>query len=136
MKKLMVITFCMVLVLGVSAQTHSISGYHGSVAYIVQPRMSVGIGFAPYYSPFGYYGFPYGIPYGGYYPYGPTSRPTTLQRKEDEIRSDYEDKIYSVHHDDSLTAKEKRQTIRELKKQRKKEIHDLVANYHKEPVTK
>jgi hypothetical protein len=136
MKKLMVITLCMGLAFGVAAQTHSISAYHGTVGYVIQPRMSVGIGFAPYYSPFGYYGFPFGIPYGGYYPYGANSRPTTLQRKEDEIRADYEDKIYSVHHDDSLTSKEKRQAVRDLKKERKKEIHDLVANYHKQPETK
>jgi hypothetical protein len=136
MKKLMVITFCMGMLFGASAQVHSIGAYHGSVGYVVQPRISVGIGFAPYYSPFGYYGFPFGIPYGGYYPYGAFSRPTTLQRKEDEIRSDYEDKIYSVHHDDSLTAKQKRQEVRSLKKERKKEIHDLVANYHNQPVTK
>jgi hypothetical protein len=136
MKKLMVITMCLGLALGASAQVHSIGAYHGSVGYVIQPRISVGIGFAPYYSPFGYYGFPYGIPYGGYYPYGPLGRPSTLQRKEDEIRSDYEDRIYSVHQDTSLTAKQKRQSIKDLKKQRKKDIHDLVANYHNQPVTK
>lgn len=136
MKKLMVITLCLGLVFGASAQVHSIGAYHGSVGYVIQPRISVGIGFAPYYSPFGYYGFPYAIPYGGYYPYGAYGRPSTLQRKEDEIRSDYEDRIYSVHQDETLTAKQKRQEIRGLKKQRNKDIHDLVANYHKQPVTK
>ena len=116
-----------------AAQSHGgVVGVH-SYGYVVQPRISVGFGYYPFYSPFGYYG----LPYGAYYPYGAGySRQSNLQRKEDEIRSDYADRIYSVHQDNNLTSKQKRQEIRALKKQRKQDIHDLVVNYHKQPVTK
>lgn len=124
---------CMGLGFAATAQTHGISGVH-SYGYVIQPRVSVGFGYYPFYSPFGYYGFPY-----GYYPYSYGNmygRPSNLQRKEDDVRSDYADRIYSVKQDNSLTSKEKRQQIRDLKKQRKQDIHDLIANYHNQPVTK
>ncbi|HEY8735202.1 MAG TPA: hypothetical protein VIL90_11590 [Puia sp.] len=138
MKKLMVIAMCLGFAYGASAQRgHSIGGgYHGG-GYLVRPRISVGIGYySPFYSPFGYYGYPYwGFPYGSYYPYGGAyGRPSKLQKKEADIRSDYADRIYSVRHDNSLTSKQKRQAVRSLKKERSKEIHDLVANYHRQPV--
>jgi hypothetical protein len=133
MKKCMVIAICLALVYGAQAQHgHVVAVYHGPV-YVYRPSLSFGVGyFAPFYSPFGYYGFPYS----GYYPYAGYSSPSKLQRQEADIRADYEDRIYSVRQDSSLTKKEKRQNIRSLKKQRDQEIHDLVANYHKEPVTK
>jgi hypothetical protein len=126
MKKLVVIAICLGLVYGASAQKgHSVAVYHGSV-------YGPGIGFGFGYPPFGYFG----VPYGGYYPYGYAyHNPSKLQKKEMDIKSDYEDRIYSVHHDDSLTNKQKRQTVRSLKKQRDQEIHDLVQNYHKQPVS-
>jgi hypothetical protein len=61
------------------------------------------------------------------------NRPSKLQKEEEDIRSDYADRIYSVRQDDSLTNKRKRQEVRVLKKQRDQEIHDLVADYHKKP---
>ncbi|HEV3222795.1 MAG TPA: hypothetical protein VGZ90_07950 [Puia sp.] len=133
MKKLMIILICAGFAYGAEAQSHGgVAGVH-SYGYIVQPRISVGFGYYPFYSPFGYYG----LPYGAYYPYGAAyARPSNLERKENEIRSDYSDRIFSVHQDSSLTSKQKRQEIRALKKQRKQDIHDLVVNYHKQPVTK
>jgi len=139
MKKLMVLVMCLGLVYTASAQrghTVVVGGYHGGV-YAFQPRVAVGVGFyPPFYSPFGYYGFPYwSFAYGGYFPYGSSYNSSSkLQRKESDIRSDYADRIYSVRQDNSLTNKQKRQTVRSLKKQRDQEIHDLVANYHKQPV--
>src|SRR5450631_3008467 len=97
MKKLMIIVMCLGLVFGAAAQQgHKVVGvYHGGV-YTFRPRVAVGF-YSPFYSPFGY-GFPYwGLPYAGYYPYGGGySRPSNLQRKEEDIRLDYADKIYSV----------------------------------------
>jgi len=141
MKKLMVIVMCLGLTYGALAQSgHKVGFYHGPV-YAYRPAVGVGVGYyATFYNPYGFYGFygfPYwGFPYGGYYPnafaYG---HPSKLERKEQEIRSDYADRIYSVRQDNSLTNKQKRQTVRSLKKQRDQDIHDLVANYHTQPVT-
>ncbi len=133
MKKLLIIVMCVGLAFAAKAQ--KISGVH-SYAYVIPPRVSVGFGYYPFYSPYGYYGF-YGYPFGYYpYPYGSVyGRPSNLQRKEDDIRADYADRIYSVKQDKSLTSKQQREQIRALKKERKQAIHDLVVNYHKQPVT-
>jgi hypothetical protein len=129
MKKLMIAVMCLGFAYVAAAQTHGGVALH-SYGYVVQPRISVGFGYYPFYSPFGYYG----LPYGAYYPYGaPYYRPSNLQRKEDAIRADYDDRIYSVRQDNTLSSKQKRQEIHALKKQRKQDIHDLVANYHKQP---
>jgi hypothetical protein len=130
MKKLFVVAICAGLTFTAAAQkVRSVAVYHSVYAY--RPAIGFGIGYyPPFYSPFGYYG----LPYGAYYPYGSMySRPSKLQRQEEDIRSDYADRIYSVRQDDSLTNKQKRQEVRTLKKQRDQEIHDLVTSYHKQP---
>jgi hypothetical protein len=136
MKKLLVILFCSVFSLGVIAQHgHAVvvGAYHGPV-YVYHPPVFVGV-YSPFYGPYGFYGIPFGgFPYPGYFPYPSTYyTPSKLQKKEADIKSDYDDRIYSVRQDSSLTNKEKRQAVRSLKKQRNQEIHDLVANYHKQP---
>jgi hypothetical protein len=129
MKKLLFILLCSGIALGATAQHKVVGIYHGAYAF----RPSIGIGFySPFYGP---YGLPYwGLPYPGYYPYGMGySRPSNLQRKEEDIRMDYADRIYSVKEDSTLTNKQKRQEIRSLKKERDQNIHELVMNYHKQP---
>lgn len=134
MKKLLVISLFLVFGYSASAQhghTVVVGAYHAPV-YVYRPPVFVGL-YSPFYAPFGYYGIPYGA-YGGYYPYpGVYNSPSKLQKKEAEIRSDYADRIYSVKQDSSLSNKEKRQAVRSLKKQRNQDIHDMVANYHKQP---
>jgi|SRR5450432_1105287 len=130
MKKIIVIVMCVGLVYGATAQkVHTVAVYHGPV-YVYPPSFGVGY-FSPFYRPFGYYG----LPYAGSYPYGMAKSSSKLQEKEEDIRSDYADRIYSVRQDNSLTNKEKRKNVRALKKERNQEIHDLVVNYHKKPVT-
>ena len=130
MKKVLILVLSAISFAKVQAQaSHSIGAFR-TYSY-AHPHVSLGFGFyAPYYSPFGYYAFPFSpiYPYTGVY--GPTSN---LQRKEEDIRMDYQDRIYSVHQDTSLTSKQKRQLIHSLKQERKKEIHALVVNYHKQP---
>src|SRR5450432_1407570 len=130
MKKLLVIAMCMATLYGASAQTFhgSVGAYHGPV-YVYRPAVGIGLGYySPYYNPYGLYSYPYGF----YNPNGSaTAHLSKLQMKEEDIRSDYADRIYSVRHDASLSSKEKRQTVHLLKKQRKQDIRDLVANYHK-----
>ena len=131
MKKLIVVVvICVGLGFTASAQkVRTVAVYHNVHAY--HPAIGFGFGYyPPFYSPFGFYG----LPYGAYYPYGNMySRPSKLQKEEEDVRSDYADRIYSVRQDDSLTNKQKRQEVRALKKQRDQEIHDLVADYHKKP---
>jgi hypothetical protein len=121
-----------------SAQSrHTLSGSQATAVYIVHPPIIVGA-YSPFYSPYGFYGYPIGYPGIGFGPYGPYrmsySVPSPLEKKEADIRADYKDRIYSVKQDNSLSSSEKRQAIRDLKKQRKQDIKDLVANYHRKPV--
>ena len=139
MKKILGILMCSVLVLTAAAQHgHSIvvGGYRGPVyAYQAPVMVGVGVGlYSPFYAPFGYYGVPYWALSYGYIPYGGAYySPSKLQRKEADIRSDYADRIYSVKQDNSLSSAQKKEAIHSLKKQRDQEIHDLEANYHRQP---
>src|SRR5512143_2912805 len=107
MKTLMVILSLVIITFGASAQRHAVSSGSPKPVYILRPRIIVGA-YSPFYSPFGYYGYPFGYSPFGYYPYNPYwsgyNRPTPLQKKEADIRADYEDRIYSVRHDDSLNS--------------------------------
>jgi hypothetical protein len=137
MKKLIVSLFLAGIVLCVSAQRgHVVASSGPKTVYVVRPQIVVGA-YSPFYSPFGYYGYPFMYSPFGYYPYYPYGmgykRPTELQKKEEDIRADYQDRIHSVRQDNSLSSSEKRQTIHSLKKQRKQDIKDLVANYHRRP---
>ena len=132
MKKLFVIMICVGAGFTAAAQkvrTVPVPVYHH--VYAFRPVYGFGVGYyPPFYSPFGFYG----LPYGAYYPYGAVySKPTRLQKEEEDIRADYSDRIYSVRQDDSLTNKQKRQEVRALKKQRDQEIHDLIVSYHQRP---
>jgi hypothetical protein len=139
MKKLMVIAMCLGLTYGASAQRGHGGfyggGYHGGF-YAYQPRISVGFGYySPFWGPYGYYGMPlWAYPYGPYGAYGGGvyGSGSKLQKQEADIRSDYADRIYSVEQDNTLTNKQKRQTIRALKKQRDEDVHNLVVNYHRQ----
>ncbi|MEO5592774.1 MAG: hypothetical protein ABIR15_04695 [Chitinophagaceae bacterium] len=131
MKKLMVIAVALGLAFGASAQRfgHGGFGRGGGHVYIAPPRVSVGIGYspfyAPYYSPFGY------SPYGYNNVYGRSYRPSKMEMKIEDIKNDYKDKIYSAKHDDSLTRKERRQTVHQLRSERDQAINDLKRNYYK-----
>jgi hypothetical protein len=138
MKTLMVSALWLVIAAGAQAQGgHTVSGRPATV-YIVHPRIIVGA-YSPFYSPFGLYGYPFGYPAFGYSPYGPYrmgyNAPSPLEKQEADIRADYHDRIYSVKQDSSLSSSEKRQNIRELKKQRKQDIKNMVANYHRKPLS-
>ncbi len=129
MKKLLIVLFAIGLTLGASAQRGH-AYYHGGV--YARPRVVVGVG--AYYAPFyPYYGFGFG--YGPFYPYpyGPVYgyRPTKLDLQIEDIKNDYADKIWSVKEDKTLTRKERREKVHELKVQRDQEIADAKRNYYK-----
>ncbi|MFT3934656.1 MAG: hypothetical protein QM726_13615 [Chitinophagaceae bacterium] len=127
MKRLLVIVVAVFLTMGASAQRFG-HGFGGGRVYAA-PRVSVGIGYSPFfYSPYGYYPYGYGYPGGAY---ARSYRPSKLQMKIEDIKADYKDKIYSAKHDTSLTGKERRQTVRQLKHERDQAIDDLKRNYYK-----
>ncbi len=140
----MIIVFALGLAMGASAQHFVRGGFRGgyyggghigvSHVYVAAPRVSVGVGlgygfgygygYAPfYYSPFGYYPYGYSTAY--------AHRPSKLDMKIQDIKSDYDDKIYSAKHDNSLTRKERKETVHQLKVERDQAINDLKSNYYK-----
>ena len=100
---------------------------HGGGTFY-RPRVIVTGGFYPYYglgfgfSPF----YPYSAYGNGYY-----NRPSKMEMKVLDIKNDYKDKIWSARHDTSLTRKERKQKVHELKVQRDDAINDLKRNYYK-----
>lgn len=130
MKKLLIMMLAIGLVTGVSAQRHG--GFHGVGGYYSRPiivpsygGIGLGIGYG-----FGYpfYGFP---PYS--YNYGNNARPFKLTQKIDDIKNDYQDRIYSARNDSKLKGKEKRQEVRDLKHERNDAVNNLKSNYYKSP---
>ena len=88
--------------------------------------ISVGIG-SPYYSP--YYS-PFYRPY-SYYRAPIYSRPTRLENEIADIKADYNDRIWSAKHDNSLSKSERKAEIRRLKSERDRAIRDAEYNYHR-----
>lgn len=130
MKKLLVIMLSVGLAVSASAQKGH--GGHGGIVAghgFAPSHLSVGIGVFPAYGHFGYgpwFGYPYyDYPYNGY------PRSLRLDLQIEDIKLDYKDRIWSVRHDESLSRKEKRKTIRNLKAERDREIIDARLNYYK-----
>ena len=91
--------------------------------YHPHTRIIVGLGagyYSPYYYPFYYPPYDYGY-----------RRPSRLELKIEDIRADYQDKIYSVRHDKSISKSERKATIHQLKSDRELAIHDAQRNYYK-----
>jgi hypothetical protein len=122
MKKLLIILFTLGIVVAASAQRHG--GYYS------RPRVIVGVGAYYPYAPFGFYSPFY--PYPGYYN-NSYHRPSKLEVKLEDIRSDYRDRIWSAKHDTALTRKDRRQKVRELKHERDRVLADTKMNYYKTP---
>ncbi len=131
MKQLMVIVVALGLTMGASAQRFGHGGFGGGHVYIAPPRVAVGVGlgygfgYSPFYSPYGYYPYGYGSGYGRSY------RPSKLQVQIEDIKNDYNDRIYSAKHDDSISRKERRNTVHQLKVERDKAINDAKRDYYK-----
>ena len=133
MKKLMIILLSTgILSFGLASDASAQRGGHiGFGGGFYGPRVVVGGGYyAPYYYPGLYFGVPWGYPYGyPYYGYG--YAPSRLQMQIADIKQDYSDRIASVRSDRSLTGKERRQKVRDLKHERDNAIADAERNYWK-----
>lgn len=134
----------------VSAQKVAV-GFHGRFGGggYYRPRTTVVVGThvpvyhhyyrLTYYRPWYYHGwyrpfFYYDPFFAGYYapPYGNYYRPSNLDTEIADIKHNYDEKIESSRHDKSLTGKERRQEIRELKQEREDAIADAEKNYYKQ----
>lgn len=120
MKKLFVIVLSMMLVISASAQRG-----HGGGHYYYRPHTRVVIGVGAGYYPYSYYPYDYGF-YRPYY-----YRPSRLEMQIEDIQADYRDRIWSVKHDNSLSRRERRERVHELKSQRSEAIRDAERNYYR-----
>ena len=112
--------FCLAFAITTSASAQKYNSYP-----YPQPRVhtsiSLGLGYYPYYSPF----------YQPYYSVPLYTRPTRLENEIANIKADYNDRIWSVKHDRSLSNSERKNEIRRLKTERDKSIRDAEYNYHR-----
>jgi hypothetical protein len=120
MKKISIVLFSIIMALSASAQKR----------VVVHPVVPVGpriVYYHPYYwHP--YFGFNYWYGRPAYY----YNRPTKLEKQVIDIENDYADRITSVRADDSLTHRERRQKIRELRHERNEAVDNLRKNYYKQ----
>ena len=138
MRKLLLV-YGLLLLLATSASAQRF--YHGGGGYYARPRVSVGIGFGPYFPAYPYYGYSpfFGYPPFGYgYPYGygnsyRYSRPTKLDMQIQDIRDDYNERIYLAKHDKSIKRKERKKQVHELEHERDKAIIQAQKDYYEKP---
>lgn len=138
MKQILVILLSLGLVTAASAQRHGGvrgGGFYrgGGTRVIVTARpyfpMYYGMG-SPY---FGYgmgYGFGYGSPFYNGYQYTP--RPSKLDMQVEDIKHEYQQKIDAARDDNSISGKERRATVKELKKEREEAIYQAKRDFYKE----
>jgi len=129
MKTVSLIVIC---ALGLTLSASAQRVVHASPRVYPRSHVSVGVGFGGYgyypYSPFGYnpwYAYP---PGGGYYR---SSRPTKLDLQIQDINNDYKDRIWSARHDESLSRKQRRQEVHNLKHGRDTDILQAKKDYYK-----
>ena len=119
MKKLLII----LLIAGISTGATAQHRYYVRSSY---PRshvvVSVGRPIYPYYGYDPFY-YPYYSP--RYY------RPSGLELKIEDIRNDYQDRIWSAKHDNSLSKGQKKRLVHKLKYERDQAINDAQRNYYR-----
>lgn len=138
-KLLLVFGLFLLLATGVSAQRF----YHGGGHYYARPRVSVGIGIGPYFPSYPYYGY---SPYFGYPPYGygygygygggygsRYSRPTKLDLQIQDIRNEYNDRIWQVKHDKRVKRRERKKRVHALEVERDRAIIQAEKDYYEKP---
>ncbi|MBN8836069.1 MAG: hypothetical protein J0I09_02325 [Sphingobacteriia bacterium] len=129
MKKLSIVMLLLSFVITASAQRKFYGGgYYRPRTVVVQS----------YYPSYGYglgWGLGWGLGYGYYgYPYyaNPIIRPSKLDNEIATINHDYDQKIASARMDKSLTRKQRRQEVRQLKSERNNAIDEARKNYYKQ----
>lgn len=116
-----------VLVTIASAQKIAVTARPVGGGVYVRPHTTYVVGgFYPYYRPYWYDPFytPFPSYYCNYY------RPSKLDLQIEDIKHDYDDKIWSVRHNDNLSGKERRKQIRELKHECDDAVERARKNYY------
>ena len=126
MKTIALIIIC---ALGLTFSASAQKVIRAAPRYYPRTHVSVGVGFGTWgpYSPYGYYNPWYAYPPGYMYP----SRPSKLDLEIEDIQHDYKDRIWSARHDESLSRRERRQKVHELKSERDNEILQAKKDYYK-----
>ena len=129
-----ILIFCLAFAITASASAQKNSPYRYS-----RPRthtsVSIGIGggysphYSPLYRPYPYYSTPvYNTPI---YSTPIYSRPSGLDMEIADIKADYNDRIWSARHDNSLSKSERKSEIRRLKSERDRAVRDAEYSYHR-----
>ncbi|TDH27304.1 hypothetical protein EXU57_06860 [Segetibacter sp. 3557_3] len=106
--------------------------YVAPPVYPVYPRLGMGYGFGYGYAPgFRYSPFysPFNDPF--YRGYRYQSVPQELQLEIDDINNDFDYRIAEARRDKSVSGKERRQHVRDLKNQRENALIDAKRAYYK-----
>jgi len=122
MKKLLIVSLITVISVAASAQHR----YYSARPY-TRSHVSISVG-RPVYPYYRYDPFYYPYNSFGYY-YSP--RQSKLDLTIEDIRADYQDKIWSAKHNTSLSKAEKRRTVHQLKYERDQEINRVKRNYYR-----
>ncbi|HEX2846553.1 MAG TPA: hypothetical protein VHN59_08390 [Chitinophagaceae bacterium] len=124
MKNLLIILSLFLLSLTASAQRMKGGGYHGGYR-IYRPIVAYGSWYPyGYYNPF-YYPYYYNPDYSYRYP-------RQLEMKLDAIRDDYQQQIKETRRDKSMSRKERRAKIHELKNEKDRAVIDAKRDYFKD----
>ena len=123
MKKILIVLIIATVSLSASAQKRYYGrGYTNS-------HVIVTYGSPYYYYPRSYlYYDPFYYPY---YPYGYYPGETRLNIKIDQLRSEYQNKIWSARHDKSLSKPKRKELVHQLKYERDMAINKAKEDYYK-----
>ncbi len=97
---------------GIYARPHTILAVSGYYHPYFRPYW-----YDPFYRPFPAYRYVY-------------DRPSKLDLQIEDIKNDYNDKIWSVRHNGNLSGKERRKQIRELKHECDDAVTQAKKNYY------
>lgn len=108
--------------------------YRGGSRVIVTTRpyfpMYYGMGFgmgSPYFG----YGYGWGYPGPYYNGYNYTPKPSRLDMQIEDIKHEYQQKINAARDDNSISGKERRSAVRQLKQERELAITDAKRDFYK-----
>lgn len=143
MKRIFIMLLALGLFTAADAQRHIGGGGRGGFYRGGGTRVIVSAGaYNPFYYGMGYglgspyfgmgYGFGYGYPQPYYNGYRYSPKPSKLDMQVEDLKHEYQQKINAAKDDDSISGKERRATVRELKRERDEAITQAKRDFYKE----